>query len=54
MNQLKQEAKIAKALEMSQLAEEKAQQTSELADTIAQKYYQRLCKTIIAQNSSSK
>lgn len=52
MNQLEREEKLAQTLKMAQQAEEKARQASEFADAIAQKYHQRLCKTVLAKNQS--
>ena len=41
-----QQAKLVEALEVAQLAEEKASQMSELATKIADKYQQRLYESV--------
>jgi hypothetical protein len=46
-----QQAKLAEALELAKLAEEKARQMSELATSVANKYQQHLYESL---NSPSK
>lgn len=48
-----QEAKLAEALEVAQLAEEKASQMSKLATQTANKYQQHLHKSIELSSKSS-
>ena len=43
-----QEAKLAEALEVAKLAEQKGREMSELAEAIAQKYYNRLLEAALA------
>lgn len=43
-----QEAKLAEALEVAKLAEQKGREMSELAEAIAQKYYNRLLDAALA------
>jgi hypothetical protein len=48
-----QQAKLAEALEVAKLAEEKASQMSELATEIANKYQQRLYELIQSASKPS-
>ena len=48
-----QQAKLAEALKVAQLAEEKASQMSELTTEMANSYQQYLCKAVQSASKSS-